>query len=122
VQVAALGWPEYGEAPGASPGVFPLAGVVQRFRSHTCSRVPVVAISPLMHWWNNVRIGFGWLAGRVVVFLYGLFLLTCGGAIVVVSVLGLGDSVVLGLCGVVFGVFSGLIGVLVLHQALARDR
>lgn len=84
--------------------------------------VPVVAICPLMHWWNNIRIGFGWLAGPVVVFLYGLFLLTCGGAIVVVSVLGLGDSVVLGLFGVVFGVFSGLIGVIVLHQALARDR
>ena len=82
----------------------------------------MVAISPLMHWWNNIGIGFGWLAGRVVVFLYGLFLLTCSGAIVVVSVLGLGDSVVLGLFGVVFGVFSGLIGVLVLHQALARDR
>jgi hypothetical protein len=82
----------------------------------------VVAISPLVHWWNNIRIGFGWLAGPVVVFLYGLFLLACGGAIVVVSVLGLGDSVVLGLFGVVFGVFGGLIGVLVLHQALAGDR
>jgi hypothetical protein len=75
-----------------------------------------------VHWWNNIRIGFGWLAGRVVVFLYGLFLLTCGGAIVVVSVLGLGDSVVLGLFGLAFGLFSGFIGVLGLHQALAKDR
>jgi hypothetical protein len=57
-----------------------------------------------------------------VVFLYGLFLLTCGGAIVVVSVLGLGDSVVLGLFGLAFGVFSAFIGVLGLHQALAKDR
>jgi hypothetical protein len=75
-----------------------------------------------MRWWNNIRIDFGWLAGRVVMFLYGLFLLTCGGAIVVVSVLGLDDSVVLGLFGVVFGTFSGFIGVLGLHQALTRDR
>lgn len=55
-------------------------------------------------------------------FLYGLFLLTCGGAIVVVSVLGLDDSVMLGLFGVVFGTFSGFIGVLVWHQALTRDK
>ena len=75
-----------------------------------------------MHWWNNIRIGFGWLAGRVVMFLYGLFLLTCGGAIVVVSLLGLDDSVVLGLFGFVFGIFSGLIGILGLRQALTRDR
>jgi len=80
----------------------------------------VVAISPLMHWWNNIN--FGWLGGRVVVFLYGLFLLTCGGAIVVVSVLGLDDSVVLALFGVVFGIFSGFIGVLGMHHALAKDR
>ena len=75
-----------------------------------------------MHWWNNIRIDFGWLGGRVVVFLYGLFLLTCGVAIVVVSVLGLGDNVILGLFGVVFGVFSGFIGLLGLHRALAKDR
>lgn len=83
---------------------------------------PVVAISPPMHWWKNLRIDFVWLAGRVVMFLYGLFLLTCGGAIVVVSVLGLDDSVVLGLFGVVFGTFSGFIGVLGLHRALTRER
>jgi hypothetical protein len=84
--------------------------------------VPVVAISPRMRWWNNIRIDFGWLAGRIVMFLYGLFLLTCGGAIVVVSVLGLNDSAVLGLFGVIFGTFSGFIGVLGLHQALTRHR
>ena len=75
-----------------------------------------------MHWCNNIRIVFCWLALRVVMFLYVLFLLTCGGAIVVVSFLCLYYSVVLGLFGFVFGIFSVFIWLLGLHQALTRYR
>ena len=69
---------------------------------------------------ENIGTGFGWLAGTCGGVLVRTLPSTCSGAIVVASVLGLGDSLVVGPSGVV-SVFGGLIGQSVLHQALARE-